>query len=536
MLNRILKLLFLCQLFSAESYAYQHFIQESDTSKIDSVNSLKRDSIKAELLEYQWKNLSFDSNLLSILEVAKIKSPKFKDKKIDINDAENFIESVLKFCEDHGYPFANLYFDRVSIRDKNVEAQLKLKLNTYIVVDSIRIMSKGNIINEGFIESYIGIKPGDEYNETSIRAIDDKINNLGFIRTRASTALYFVNDKAEIVIYPDKINANRFDGILGIQPNTITNKTSLVGQLNLSLINTLKRAERFNLDFRAQPNSTRDLKIYANYPYIFNLPFGVDATLNFRRQDSSFSIFSPELGISYLFNGINSLRVLYKIENSTLLSTSRFENALTLPNILDVNKQYYGLNLNLDKTNYRLNPSKGYRLNTQVLFGNREIRKNSVFTDSLYDDILLRTSQIVLNIRSQFFIPIYKKNIFSIGLQSGIIESEELLFNELFRIGGINDLRGFDEESIFNSKNIIINTEYRFLFDKNSFIRTFYDQVFYENKFIRADVLRGSGIGLGIQLETNAGLLQLNYALGRLEGSSYSFQNGKIHFGIINYF
>ena len=165
----------------------------------------------------------------------------------------------------------------------------------------------------------------------------------------------------------------------------------------------------------------------------------------------------------------------------------------------------------------------------------RTIKKNSVFNDSLYNSINLKSNQIQLSLVTQKFVNIYKKNVLLFGLRSAILESDAILFNELFRIGGITDIRGFDEQALVSSAYIIGTLEYRYLLDKNSFLRLFYDWAYLENKLSNIGI-NASGIGIGMQMQTNAGMLQLNYALGRTSNNLYSFQNGKIHFGIINYF
>lgn len=525
-------------LFGASVYSLALQLEQSaDSSTLDkkSVDSIASNKIH-EYSKYFWKQLVIDSNLNEINKISKIKISNFNNSKVDSSSIGKYIEDVIVYCENNGYPFAELYFADVKIQKDSLSATLKLNLNDLILIDSVRIISNSTLIHKNFIQAYLDIREGDIYNESLLKQVDKKINDLGFINTKSNSVVYFINKKAELVVYPNKVSSNRFDGLIGIQPNASTNKTSLIGQVNLNLINTLKRADKFSFDFRAQPNSTRDLKINLSYPFVFGLPFGVDAAINFRRQDSSFSIFSPEIGLSYLFNGVNSLRLIYRIENSNLLSTKQFQNLNTLPNILDVNKRFYGLNLQFEQTDYRLNPKKGFRLSTQVLFGEREITKNSAFADSLYDGVIFNSNQILFQLKVQKFLNLYKKNVIMIGLNTLHIDSKNLLFNELYRIGGINDLRGFDEESIYVSSSLIATVEYRLLLDRNSFIRAFYDYVYLQNVISSNNYLRGNGVGVGFQIATNAGLLQLSYALGQLQNSAFNFQNGKIHFGIINYF
>lgn len=495
--------------------------------------STNTDSVLSQINLY-WSNLVYESNYLEIASRAKIEFKNLSRQKVKKSDFENQFENLLKYLENNGYPFAEIYFSDVQIIDSSISAKLNLKLHDLVFIDSVRVISN-NAIHPNYIKSYIQIQNGDIYKENLIKEIDAKINSLAFLKTKYKTQIFFVNKKAEIQIYPERVNANKFDGLIGVQPNGVNNKTSLVGQAQLYLVNTFKRGERLNLDFRAQPNLTRDLRINFNYPYLFNLPFGAEFDFNFRRQDSSFSIYSPEFAISYLFNAQNSIKLIYKIENSSLLSIKRFANITELPSVLDVNKFFYGASINLEKLDYRLNPSKGQKITFQVLLGRRTIQKNSAIEDSLYNAVQLKSNQVQVSFAAQKYVKLYKKNILMIGLRSAMIESDKVLFNELYRLGGINDLRGFDEQSIFSSAYVIGTLEYRYLLDKNSFLRMFYDLSRIENRLNNIS-LTASGIGAGMQVQTNAGILQLSYALGRVDNNVMSFQNGKIHFGIINYF
>ncbi len=522
MLKRLVAIFLLLTMFQAVS-------AQDTLGKYSVVN----DSILS-YKNYFWQNIEYDSIYSEIANRNKISIINLNNQKIVKEDFEKQFEIILKYLENNGYPFAEIFFSDISISNNYISAKLNLTLNDLIVVDSVRVISN-NVINPYFITSFVEVKPGDIYKENYINEINNKINSLGFLRTKYQTQVYFINKKAEVVIYPEKINANRFDGLIGIQPNTLNDKTSLVGQAQLYLVNTLKRAEKFNLDFRAQPNLTRDLKINFTYPYIFNLPFGIDFDFNFRRQDSSFSIYSPEIGISYLFKAQSSIRFIYKIENSNLLSTQKFRNATELPDVLDVNKFYYGFNFNSENLDYRINPKSGQRIMFQVMFGQRTIERNAVFADSLFNNMDLKSNQIQLSISGQKFINVYKRNVLMFGMKASLLETEAILFNELYRIGGINDIRGFDEQSLFSSAYVIGTLEYRYHLDKNSFLRMFYDWAYLENKLTNIGV-NASGIGAGMQVQTNAGMLQLSYALGKIDNNLFSFQNGKIHFGIINYF
>jgi outer membrane protein insertion porin family len=104
-------------------------------------------------------------------------------------------------------------------------------------------------------------------------------------------------------------------------------------------------------------------------------------------------------------------------------------------------------------------------------------------------------------------------------------------------MGGARTLRGYRENQFFGSRIAWTNTEYRFLLARRTFIYGFVDTGYY---FRPKDDLRLSpkaegfkyGYGLGLLVETSLGYLGVSFALGQGD----SFNNGKIHFGLINEF
>ena len=113
----------------------------------------------------------------------------------------------------------------------------------------------------------------------------------------------------------------------------------------------------------------------------------------------------------------------------------------------------------------------------------------------------------------------------------------EIFTNELYRIGGLKSLRGFDEESIYASAFSIGKLEYMYLLEQNSFLFAFFNGAWYENKnrsgFISDQPI---GFGAGIDFETKLGIMSVSYALGKQFDNPIYFRTGKIHFGIVNYF
>ena len=120
------------------------------------------------------------------------------------------------------------------------------------------------------------------------------------------------------------------------------------------------------------------------------------------------------------------------------------------------------------------------------------------------------------------------KNSIYISGSFNSLFSENYITNELFRLGGITSIRGFEENSIFANLSGIINTEYRLKLSNSLYINTVTDGGYVENNIANEkNYLLSLGAGAGIR--TKAGLLQINIANGKFNNSAFDFSNTKLH-------
>ena len=141
-----------------------------------------------------------------------------------------------------------------------------------------------------------------------------------------------------------------------------------------------------------------------------------------------------------------------------------------------------------------------------------------------------KQTQLIFNILKIF--NFNDKNNFFIKINGASLISDSYLENELFRFGGINSIRGFEENSLTASLYGVINTEYRYLLSNNIFIHSIIDGAYLENKTLNIkEKLFGYGFGFGIL--TKSGLLKFNYANGKSQNQKFKFSNSKIHLSLI---
>ena len=115
--------------------------------------------------------------------------------------------------------------------------------------------------------------------------------------------------------------------------------------------------------------------------------------------------------------------------------------------------------------------------------------------------------------------------------------SPTIFDNEFLHVGGLQSIRGFDDLSLPATYYSLANCELRYLFEQNSAVYVLADAMYFGKKYTSADSGNYAiGIGVGLDLNTPAGIFSLIYAIGKQNNNPISFNNSKIHFGYKSYF
>ncbi len=502
------------------------------------IDSVKHDSLDRTYYlsigkKYKWVALKKGNVDMEVMSGLGYYEKLYTNKTFNYISVAKLIEKTISYYENNGYPFASLKLDSVVVNDNAISAVLNVTKNKLFRIDSILLQGDAKI-NSTFLYRYLGVKPLMPYNQTAFMGISKKIKQLSFI-TETRAPLFKPTDKQnKLYLFLNKKNASQFDGIIGILPDN-TGKTIFTGDVKVKLINNIFHSgETFDLNWRRLQTQTQDFKGRIIYPYLFGTPLGTDYAIKIYKRDSSFIDVNNNLGLQYYFNGLSNLKVYYKQRNANILSTSGLAFITVLPDYADVTTQSYGLGLNFERLDYRFNPHSGVAVNINSQAGNKTIKKNSKINDAAYNNVILRSVQYQSEGDVNVYIRLKGHNVLRLATQYATVFGNSTLFkNELFRIGGLKTLRGFDEESIYASSYVIPTIEYRFLFGQNSNILLFAEGAWYENNSGTTYVKDTPySVGAGINFDTKAGIFSLNYAIGSQFGNPFDFRTGKIHFGL----
>jgi outer membrane protein assembly factor BamA len=458
----------------------------------------------------------------------------FFNKPFKYKEVSKTFEKIISYYENNGYPFVSVKMDSIITEDGQLKAVLNVSKNKLFKIDSVTIIGTAKV-KKSFLYRYLSVKDNMPYNEELLKGISQKIKQLPFVFEKQTQIVRLTDKTNKLILFLDKKNSSQFDGIIGLLPDATTKKTVITGDVKLKVVNgVFRNGETFDLEWRRLQSQTQDFKGRIIYPYLFGTPVGTDYSLKIYRRDTSFIDINNNIGLQYYFKDLNNFKIFYKQRNTNLISTTGLKFISTLPDYADITTQSYGAGLNFEKLDYRFNPHKGFAINLTGQTGNRTIKKNANVNDLAYQNLLLRSTQYQFEGDVNLFIQLRRNNVLKLGVQGATIFGNSTIFkNELFRIGGLRTLRGFDEESIFASTNVIPTVEYRFLFSQNSNLLLFAEGAWYENNSNTAYLNdMPMSVGAGINFETKAGILTLNYALGNQFNNGFDLRNGKIHFGL----
>lgn len=516
-------------------YAQGYLTANIDSVISDSLNSKVYISLGKPYRFAKIKPGNVDEELLS--EIG-FRDKLFFDKELRFERIVSLEESILSVCENNGYPFAWIRLDSAKIDGESLSGSLNLRKGNAIRIDSVVIRGDAEITS-AYITNYLGIKPGDAYRESMIRAIPQRLKEIPFITPHQATELAFSEYSVKVILHLNKKKSSQVNGILGFLPDDKTpSKLRLSGETQLNLRNPFGAGESIDLAWKSPKALTQDLKIRLAYPFIVSR-FGLDLGFALYKKDTAYLDIIQDAGVQYLLPQGNYIKVYINNRSSKTLSAtdaSLYPSGIPFAN---TKSTIYGLGFRSDRLDYRLNPRKGYTLKASAGAGQRSVNLSAADQASMLEKTPARATQYHANYEAELFVPLIGRSVFNLGLNGAKLISPSYYQNELYRIGGFKTLRGFNEESIYASSYDIVKVELRYLMEQNSYISAFWNGAYYEN---RASYLQGDpydmpyGFGSGITFDTKLGIFSISYALGKQFNNPIQVKSGKVSFGLINNF
>ena len=372
------------------------------------------------------------------------------------------------------------------------------------IIDTIVIVNEGDIIPK-YLNRIIRQIPKKPLDDNFFSELDNSKNMIAnkyyFISRKPDINIgRYLDNRLGMVIDLEPEFNNHFSGVLGAVKD-MNNHWHFNGELDIQLENLWNTMESFSFFWRKLDSTNQVINLKLSSPHFFDNGMGINSYYNYDlvgglytelRAGIDFEITSKSFGSFFL--GYNS----GKINTTSRGKTFSYKKS---------NYKSLSLVFKHDSYNRRFLPDRGKKIKIH----------NSIGTDTYDDKVFYRLSMIL----NQIY-PLYNSLNLSIKSWNQYINSLGGVINPArkIRYGGINNLRGYMDNQ-FRSNKISIQTLEIHL-QKNPFFRTllFFDLGLVPNE------LPKSSLGFGIHKLTNKALLELQYAIPRLN----SFLGGKIHF------
>ena len=482
------------------------------TAKIDSIS-------KADNTYSAHINLGKKTNKIIIINKLKPEertklygAPKTSESAIDsikikTNEFDEFTNQLLEKIDKIGKSFSEITYINPILKNDTLIIELTISDSSNRTIDKV-IVRGYKAFPEKFISNYFLINTKTVFSKQKLKSISTLTNRLDFIKENKAPEVLFKKDSTHLYLFLNKLGTSSFDGIVNFSSKENGKGLLLNGNLDLKLNNTFNSGEKFEIIWNKVSDEKTDFKINSYVPYLFNSKFSTTLEFNLYRQDSTFINTNFKLNTDYSINQRSHASVLYRSENSNYLLNT-LDNEIT-----SYSNYFIGLGYQMKKlsTSNLYDFNNGINLN--LIVGKRKTSLESI-------------NQLKLHFSAFANLQINNRGFLNIRNESGLLTSKNYLLNELFRIGGANSIRGYNEQSIFTNGYSYSNIEFRYSLDRSSYLYSITDMGAYKESTTKK-IKKLIGIGAGYQFKINNNFVNIGYVISTNSGTNTKLNNSTL--------
>ncbi|UYZ62308.1 BamA/TamA family outer membrane protein [Hymenobacter weizhouensis] len=511
------------------------------TASADELRWRRRDTLRVRLYvgeKFRWARLRNGNLGDGLLTRAGYRDKLFRQQPFQPQEWARLQQRILQEAENQGFPFATVQLDSLTLRGADVEGRVVLRRGPAVVFDSLQIVGTTKTRTR-FLTKYLQLEPNQPFSQQRILEAARRLRQLPYVQLKAEPEVRFSRNRARVFLLLEDRAASQFDAIVGVLPNPNPGlgqkRVQLTGDVTINLRNIRGGGKGLGLQWRKFAGASQQLDAQYVHPSFFGTPLELSGAFNLLRQDSQFVTLRPRLQVTYPTARAGRVSFFTERRSSRLLSTD--STLQRLPANIDSEFNSYGLDYAWTTLDDPYFPRRGLLASVQASIGTKRIRRNSNLSDTLYQRLPLRSTQVSLGLRAEQYFRIGRSGVLLARVRSEALFNQRLFLNDLFRVGGLATLRGFNELNYFVSQYAVGTAEFRQFTGPDAYVFVFVDQ-----GWLRRDLTTTrwhdtpTGLGTGLSFRTGAGQFQFVYALGRDQQQRLALNAGKIHFGITNRF
>lgn len=450
---------------------------------------------------------SINSDVKKILNISE------ESLNIPINATEKTLTNYLQTLEKQGYSISQIKLDNQIISKNILQAQLKITLDEKRKIDLITINPYTNFpkgIQKQLLKKYIK----KDFNQQTIGELQKELTQFPFIKTVKAPEVLFTENKTILYLFLEKSNANQFDGLVGFS-NDDEGKVRFNGNIDLKLTNILNAGEQFNLYWRNDGNQQSTFNLGTELPYLFQSPIGLKANLQIFKQDSTQQNTKFNTSLLYYLTYNNKIGLGYQ-------STTSVAGEFNTYAAQNYSNRFLTLNYEFSHWKEHFLFPLQTKITALLGTGNRK-------------DETSKTKQQFIDLEAFHHFYLDERNIIFLKAKAYQLFSPTILYNELYRFGGVPNIRGFNENTLQAQALAGIFTEYRFVLSPTLYAHSITDYVYYIDDSTNTKSNLYS-VGLGIGIATSSGLFNLIYANGLQPRQEFKMSNSIIHLSYKTHF
>lgn len=443
---------------------------------------------------------------------------------------EEELLNLLNTNEQDGFPFFAVKIKSIVDREGLLEIYADAIQGPSGQIRKVEITGN-QITNADVIIRELRLREKEYYEGGLIQKIPPRLNRLRLFAPVTPPGFY-INTAGEgvLTIKVKESQFNNFDGIVGYIPPGDNNLPGYVtGLLNLSFRNIFGTGRVSTFRWQKVDRNTQELEVRYLEPWLFSYPVNVSGGIYQRKQDTTYVQLKFEFLADYMLNENVTLGWQIGVESVVPV------RADTLVRFTVFNSEYVntGVSARYDSRNDPLVPEYGILFYSTFSLHQKKILGPAEFiTPSTKLTSLLRKVDTGLDIYQS----VIGRQVAAVKLHFRALSGDNNEINDMYKLGGNTNLRGYRENQFLTSRVFLANVEYRFLTGGRTFVYPFFDIAhflpFSGAATGEAAMQTKLGYGAGVFLETGAGMLRVEYGLAKGD----SFSKAKIHFGIVSEF
>ena len=423
--------------------------------------------------------------------------------KIKTREFSDLTNQLLEQIDRKGNSFSEITYVNPLLKNDTLFLEMKISNSSSRKID--KVITRGyEDFPKKFITKYFLIDKNTVFSKQKLNQVSALSNKLDFIKEKKAPEVLFKKDSTHLYLFLDKIGTSSFDGLVNFSSKENGKGLLLNGNLDLKLNNTFNTGEKFEIIWNKVSDEKTDFKINSYVPYILNSKFSTTLEFYLYRQDSTFINTNFELKTDYSINQKSHASILYSSEKSNYLLN------ISNNDLASYSNYFIGLGYELKKSSTSNLYKYKNGLNLNLTIGKRKTDIESI-------------NQLKFHFSAFANVQINNRGYLNIKNESGLLTSKNYLLNELFRIGGANSIRGYNEQSIFTNGYSYSNIEFRYSLDTSSYLYSITDLGGYKENTTNK-IKKILGIGAGYQFRINNNLVNLGYVI-----STNSSTNAKLN-------